>query len=58
LENEVAKLEEEIEYLEEAMNQPGMDYKEREELSDKYMKLKKEVDEKTLRWLELAEKEG
>lgn len=58
LEKEVAQLEEEVEVLEEEMNQPGIDYKKREELSGKYMKLKDEVDEKTVRWLELAEKEG
>lgn len=58
LEKEVAQLEEKVEALEEEMNQPEMDYKEREELSDKYLKLKDEVDEKTMRWLELAEKEG
>jgi len=58
LEKEVASLEEEVELLEEEMNQPEMDYKEREELTARYMKLKDEVDEKTMRWLELAEKEG
>jgi len=58
LEKEVASLEEEVELLEEEMNQPEMDYKEREELTARYMKLKDEVDEKTIRWLELAEKEG
>jgi ATP-binding cassette subfamily F protein uup len=58
LEKEVARLEEEVESMEEKMNQPGLDYKEREELSAEYMNLKEEVDEKTIRWLELAEKEG
>lgn len=58
LEKEVAELEEKVESLEKEMNQPEMDYKEREELSEKYLKLKDEVDEKTMRWLELAEKEG
>lgn len=58
LEKEIARLEEEVESLEEEMNQPEIDYKEREELSARYMKLKEEVDEKTMRWLELAEKEG
>lgn len=58
LEKEVAELEEKVESLEKEMNQPEMDYKEREELTDKYLKLKEEVEEKTMRWLELAEKEG
>ncbi|MDZ7720676.1 MAG: ABC-F family ATP-binding cassette domain-containing protein [Balneolaceae bacterium] len=58
LEKQVANLEKEIDQLEEEMNQPELDYKEREEMSAKYMKLKDEVDEKTLRWMELAEKEG
>ncbi|MDR9366304.1 MAG: ABC-F family ATP-binding cassette domain-containing protein [Balneolaceae bacterium] len=58
LEKEVASLEEEVELLEEEVNQPEMDYKEREELTARYMQLKDEVDEKTMRWLELAEKEG
>ena len=58
LEKEVARLEEEVESLEKEINQPGIDYKEREELSAKYLTLKDEVDEKTMRWLELAEKEG
>lgn len=58
LEKEVAQLEEKVESLEEAMNQPGLNYIEREELSAEYMKLKDEADEKTMRWLELAEKEG
>lgn len=58
LEKEVAALEEKITQLERKMNQTDLDYKEREEVSAKYMKLKDETDEKTLRWLELAEKEG
>ena len=58
LEREVAELEKKVESLEEEMNHPGIDYKEREEMSDKYLQLKDHVDEKTMRWLELAEKEG
>lgn len=58
LEKEVARLEKAVESMEEKINQPGLDYKEREELSAEYMNLKDEVDEKTMRWLELAEKES
>lgn len=58
LEKQVAELEEEIIRLEEKMNQTNLDYKEREEMSARYMKLKDETDEKTLRWMELVEKEG
>lgn len=58
LEKEVARLEEEVELMEQEINKPGLDYKEREELSAEYMNLKDEVDKKTMRWLELAEKEG
>jgi len=58
LEKQVAELEEDLGHLEQELNQPGLDYKEREEMSSRYMKLKDEAEKKTIRWLELAEKEG
>lgn len=57
LEKVIVDLEQEKEKIEKEMNQPDLDYKARQEISDRYVELKDEIDDKTLRWLELAEKE-
>ncbi len=56
LEKEIAMLEEEKARVTGKMNSDDLDYKELEELSVRYGKLEGKVDQKTARWLELAER--
>lgn len=56
LESEIARLEEEKRTVEKEMNQPDLDYSQIEEQSVRYGELEEEIDNKTIRWMELAER--
>ena len=54
LEAELERLNSEIEELEALLSSPGASYEQIDEASRRYEKLKKELDEKETRWLELS----
>jgi ABC transport system ATP-binding/permease protein len=56
LEKEIAGLEEEKDVVEQQMNSGDLDYKELEEITARYGELEELIDQKTMRWLELAER--
>lgn len=56
LEKEIAGLEEEKSLLEKEMNSGSLDYKELEKRSLQYGEIEEEIDRKTVRWLDLAER--
>ncbi|MCC5940440.1 MAG: ABC-F family ATP-binding cassette domain-containing protein [Balneolaceae bacterium] len=56
LEKEIAKLEEKKAEIEKQMNIGGLNYEELQEKAAEYKSTEDEIDEVTLRWLELAEK--
>lgn len=56
LEKEIAKLEKDKKTLEKKMSNAGLGYGELNELSQEFEKLKEELEEKELVWLELAER--
>lgn len=56
LEREIVKLEEEKEVVSQEMNSGITDYERLQELSLRFEEIKEELDEKELRWLELAER--
>lgn len=58
LETEIEKLETKKKAVEQEMNQTGLSPKRIEELSEQYAELGDQIDEKSLRWMELAEKDG
>ena len=55
LEKEIEKLESELKELESVLNAGSLGYKELQDKSEKYGELREIIDEKSLRWLELAE---
>ncbi len=55
LEKEIEKLESELKELESVLNAGDLGYKELQDKSEKYGELREIIDEKSLRWLELAE---
>jgi ABC transport system ATP-binding/permease protein len=57
LEKEIAKLEEEKTKLEKEMASSSLDPEELQEKSERYGKLTEEIDEKTMVWMELAERD-
>ena len=57
LEKEIEKLERKKKNVESEMNSGNKGYEELEELSDKFSKIDDEIDDKTMRWMELAEKQ-
>jgi ATP-binding cassette subfamily F protein uup len=56
LEKEIGKLEEKKDEISKEMNSGLTDYEVLQELSDQFAELKEELEEKELRWLELAER--
>lgn len=55
LSTEIEKMEEECKVLEEALNAVGISVEKVTELSEKYALLKNDIEEKSMRWLELSE---
>lgn len=57
LEKQIASLEEEKETLADELNTTGLDYELLTEKSARFEELESEIDEKTMRWMELAERD-
>jgi len=57
LEKEIAQLESEKLKMADELNNPGLNYKEMEAKSQQYGDLSDRIDEKTIRWMELAERD-
>ncbi|MFW6347526.1 MAG: ATP-binding cassette domain-containing protein, partial [Cyclonatronaceae bacterium] len=58
LESEIEQLESKKTALEAEMNDAGLDYAEVEKKSEAYAELEQQIEEKTLRWMELEERAG